>query len=134
MERTITVLTDVKDVAELLGGARVDQANVIPQGGASELRLELTRAMLECSPQKRGLFQRPKVPWTKSRLTLKQITGMEVRHVTDQPPEEMPVVSVEAAVGGYQVTVKTPEGLQMVMTALQLDGTFADVGAPIQSP
>ncbi len=46
----------------------------------------------------------------------------------------MPVVSAESVAGGYQVIVKTPEGMQMVLTAEQLDGMFADVGAPIESP
>ena len=134
MERAIKFLTDVKDLAELLSGARVEQATVTPRGGMTELSMELTRAMLERTPEKRGPFQRLRVPWTKSRLTLQQITGVEVRQVTDQPPEELPVVSAEAAKGGYQVTVKTPEGLQMVLTAAQLDGLFTDVGAPIESP
>lgn len=134
MERTIKFLTDVKDLAELLSGARIDQANLQSSGHYSELSLELTRAMLERQPEKRGLFRRPRVPWTKSRLILRQITGTTVTPPTDVAPNEMPVVSAEAAQGGYQVVVKTPEGMQMVMTAEQLDGTFADVGAPIESP
>lgn len=134
MERTIKVLTDVKDLAELLSGARIEQANLQARGGTSELTLELTRAMLEQPAQKRGAFQRPRVPWTKSRLILRQITGATVTPPTDVPSDGLPVVSAEAAKGGYQLTVKTPEGMQMVLTAEQLDGTFADVGEPILSP
>ena len=134
MERAITVLTDVNDLEQLLQGARIEQANLRTVGGRSELSLELTRAMMERSPEKRGLFRRSKVPWTKSRLTLRQITATTVIPPTDVPANEMPVVSAQAAVGGYQVIVKTPEGMQMVLTADQLDGTFADIGAPIESP
>ena len=134
MERAITVLTDVNDLEQLLQGARIEQANLRTVGGRSELSLELTRAMMERVPEKRGLFRRSKVPWTKSRLTLRQITATTVIPPTDVPATEMPVVSAQAAVGGYRVIVKTPEGMQMVLTADQLDGTFADIGAPIESP
>ena len=134
MERTITVLTDINDLTQLLQGARIEQANLQSRGGQSELSLELTRAMIERPPEQHGLFKRSKVPWTKSRLTLRQITAATVTPPTDLPANEMPVVSAEAAVGGYQVTVKTPEGMQMVLTADQLDGLFADVGTPIESP
>ena len=134
MERTITVLTDINDLAQLLQGARIEQANLQSRGGQSELSLELTRAMIECKPEKRGLFQRLRVPWTKSRLTLRHITAAAVTPPTDVPLNELPLVSAESAKGGYQVIVKTPEGMQMVLTADQLDGAFADIGAPIESP
>ena len=130
MERVISVLTDVEDLAELLRGARIDQANL----RCSELSLELTRAMSERPPEKRGLCRRPKVPWKKSRLTLRGFTTATVTPPTDVPAVDLPVLSAEAEPGGYRVIVKTPEGMQMVMTAAQLDGTFADVGAPIESP
>ena len=134
MERRIQVLTDLDDIAELIQGARIEQANLQSKGSHSELSLELTRAMIEREPEKRGLFRRSKVPWTKSRLTLRHITGATVTPPTDVPANEMPVVSAESVAGGYQVIVKTPEGMQMVLTAEQLDGMFADVGAPIESP
>ena len=134
MERKIQVLTDIDDLAELIQGARIEQANLHASGPYSELSLELTRAMVECPPEKRGLFQRLRVPWTKSRLTLRHITAATVTPPTDVPLNELPVVSAESAAGGYQVIVKTPEGMQMILTADQLDGLFADVGTPIESP
>ncbi len=85
MERRIQVLTDLDDIAELIQGARIEQANLQSKGSHSELSLELTRAMIEREPEKRGLFRRSKVPWTKSRLTLRHITG-----ATATPPAGFP--------------------------------------------
>lgn len=135
MERTVTVLTDVKDLGELLNGSRVDQAQLIPSGGRIQLVLDLTRAMVERQQVvKHGLFRRLKTPWTKCRLTLQGIKSMTVKRLTDLAPDQTPLLSCDAVSGGYQLTVQAPDGLQFVLGLEQLDGSFADIGNPIEAP
>lgn len=135
MERTITVLTDVKDLGELLNGSRVDQAQLIPSAGRLQLVLELTRAMVEQQHVvKRGPFRRLKTPWSQCRLTLNRITSVTVKRLTDLAPDQTPLLSCDAVSGGYQLTVQAPDGLQFVLGLDQLDGSFADIGSPIEAP
>ncbi len=134
MERTISVVTDVKDLSELLNGASVDAARLSPSGGRLRLELELTRACPELPPVRRGGFlSRPKVPWVKSRLILDGIADVSVRRL-DQTPQPVPLLSCEAVVGGYTLAVTLYDGLQLSLTLDQLSGTFADVGPPLVSP
>lgn len=135
MERSITVVTDVKDLSELLHGASVDQARLVPAAGRLQLVVECTRAMIERQQAvRRGLFKRLKTPWTKCRLTFNGITDVTVTRLSDAAPNQMPLLSCEAVKGGYQVTVQAPDGLQYVLNLEQLDGTFSDVGSPIERP
>ncbi len=135
MERTMTVLTDVKDLGELLNGSRVDQAQLIPSGGRLQLVLDFTRAMIEQQQViKRGPFRRLKTPWTKCRLTLKGIKSATVKRLTDLAPDQTPLLSCDAVSGGYQLIVQAPDGLQFVLSLEQLDGSFTDLGSPIDAP
>ena len=129
MKRQMTVLTDVKDLAELLDGAVVEQAKLVPAGGRLELVLEGTRAMVEQPPVARGgWFTRAKTPWTKYRLTLTRITSVTVTHVEQRPADHAPLLACETVPGGYELTVQAPDGLRLVVGLEQLDGTVADVG------
>jgi hypothetical protein len=135
MERSIAVVTDVKDLNDLLSGASLDQARCVPTREGAELVVEFTRAMVERQTVvRRGLFRRMKTPWTKCELRLSKITAITVRRLADLPPDQHPLLSCEAVHGGYQLTVQAPDGLQFVLGLLQLDGSFADVGTPIESP
>ena len=75
-----------------------------------------------------------KTPWTKCELTLKGITTVAVKRVTDAPPDQTPLLSCDAVKGGYRLIVQGPDGLQFVLGLEQLDGTFADIGSPIEAP
>ena len=135
MEQVITFVTDVKNLGELLDGASVDQARVVPSGGRLRLELELTRACPELATVvKRGLLARTKTPWVKSRLVLNQIKDVAVQRLVDAPPDQVPLLSCEAIPGGYQVVVTAPDGLRLQLILEQLDGQFTDVGQPIASP
>ena len=135
MQRTMTVVNDVKDLAEWLKGASVDQAQLVPSGGRLQLVIELTRAMVECQQTaRRGLLKRVKTPWTTCRVTLNSIHSVTIKRLTDAPPGQTPLLSCEAVPGGYQLTVQAPDGLQFVLGLERLAGTFADVGSPIESP
>jgi len=135
MERAVAVLTDVKDLAELLNGSSVDQARIGTSGGRLTLDMELTRAMPEQQRVVRyGLFKRIKTPWVKSRLTLNQITEVAIQRLADQPPNPVPLFSCEAVPGGYELIVTAPDGLRLQCKLEQLSGTFIDVGSPIDSP
>ncbi|MBI3312349.1 MAG: hypothetical protein HYZ88_02365 [Candidatus Omnitrophica bacterium] len=135
MERTIAFVTDVKDLSDLLNGANVDDANLVPIGGRMQLELHLTRAMAERQQVVRaGLLRRVKTPWTKCELTLKGITTVAVKRVEDAATQHMPLLACDAVKGGYQVTVQAPDGVQFVLGLERLDGAFADVGSPIDSP
>ncbi len=135
MERAIKVLTDVKDLSELLSGASVEHAQVRPGGSGLQLVARLLRAMPERQTVvKHGLFRRLKTPWTTCELKLSHITSVNVKHLTDVAPDQTPVMVCEAVPGGYQLTVQAPDGLQLMMHLDQLDGSFADVGSPIESP
>lgn len=135
MERAITVLTDVKDLAELLDGARVEQAKLVPAAGQLRLVVECTRAMPERQRVVRsGLFKRAKIPWTRCQLTFNRLTSVTVRRLEGMPPEDMPLLSCEAVPGGYRLTIQTPDALRFIASLEQLDGAFEDVGSPLDSP
>ena len=135
MKRTIAVVNDMKDLSELLNGARVEQASLVPSGGRLRLEMELTRACPELQTAvRRGLLTRTKTPWVKSRLTLNQIKDASVQRLTETPPGETPLLSCEAIPGGYTLVVTSPDGLRLSLALEQLIGQFADVGSPIESP
>jgi len=135
MERAITLVTDVKDLSELLNGASIEQAQLVPDRGRLQLVLELTRAMTERQQVVRhGLIRRVKTPWTKCRLMFNRIGTVTVKRLTDLAPDQTPLLSCDAVKGGYQLTVQAPDGLQFVLGLEQLDGAFADIGNPIESP
>lgn len=135
MHKQLSVLSDVKDLAELLDGAGVEQAKLVPAGGRLELVLEGTRAMVEQPPVARGgLFQRAKTPWTKYRLTLTRITGVTVTRAEPTSADHAPLLACDAVPGGYELTVQAPDGLRLVVGLEQLDGTVVDVGSVIQVP
>lgn len=134
MERTIAVLTDLKDLGELLDGASVDQATLVPSGGRLRLELALTRAMPEqATVVRRGLISRTKTPWTKSRLTLERIFDASVQRLADTPTAEVPLLACEAIPGGYSLTITAPDGLQLALRLEQLTGQFLDIGSPLES-
>jgi len=54
--------------------------------------------------------------------------------MSDQPPVEVPLLACEAVPGGYQVTLRASDTLQVAFSLEQLDGTFVDVGTPIEAP
>lgn len=135
MQRDIKVLTDVKDLSELLSGASVDRVRLSPGGAGMQMMAELTRAMPERQVVvKHGFFRRAKTPWTTCELKLSHITSVNVKHLTDVAPDQTPVMACEAVPGGYELTVQAPDGLQLILSLDQLDGSFADVGSPIESP
>lgn len=135
MDRMITVLSDVKDLGELLQGAAIDQASLTPTDGRVQLVIDGTRAMLEQPVAARGgLFKRPRTPWTKFRLTLDRITRATIARVEQAPADQSPLLACDAVAGGYQLTVRTPDGLQLVLAVDQLQGAFADAGSVIRVP
>lgn len=135
MQREIKVLTDVKDLSELLSGASVDRVRLSPGGVGMQMMAELTRAMPERQTViRQGLFRRLKTPWITCELKLSHITSVNVKHLTDLSPDQTPVMACEAVPGGYELTVQAPDGLQLMMHLDQLDGSFADIGSPIESP
>jgi hypothetical protein len=135
MQRTISVVSDVKDLSEVLNGASVDQARFVSSGGRLRLEMELTRAMVERQQViRQGWFKRFRTPWIKSRLVLEQIQDVAVQHLSDQPPEQLPLLACDAIAGGYQFVVTSPEGLRLQLTLEQLQGQFEDIGSPIESP
>ena len=134
MERAIAVLTDVKDLGELLQGASLEEVHVEPVGGRLQLALELTRAVIERQTVVRaGWFRRAKTPWTKSQLTLKGINALTIRRLTETSPNHVPLLACDAVQGGYQLTVRALDGLQFVLGLSQLEGSFRDVGNLIES-
>ena len=132
MERTLKVLTDVKDLGELLDGANIDQARLVPSGGRLRLELELTRACPELQTVVRRAFgTRTKMPWVKSHLVFDHVQNAAIQRLTDTPPGQTSVLSCEAIPGGYTLTVTSPDDLRLVLTLPQLVGQFADVGQPL---
>ena len=135
MEQAISVVSDVKNLGELLDGASVDQARLIPRGGRLRLEMELTRACPELQTAvRRSFLTRTKTPWVKSRLALDQIKEAAVQRLVDAPPDQVPLLSCEAIPGGYQLVVTAPDGLRLQLSLEQLDGQFTDVGQPMGSP
>lgn len=135
MERAITVLSDVTTLSELLNGARVDQARLIPLGGRLRLELDVTRACPELQTmERRGLVTRRRIPWVMSRLRLDQIKDAAVQRLDGLPPGQNPLLSCEAIPGGYRFVVTTADGLQLQMVLEALDGQFTDTGTPTHTP
>ena len=135
MRRPFDVLSDVKDVADLLEGARIDQARLVPAGGRLNLELELTRAVLEAQQVvRRGPFRRLKTTWIKGRLTLTQLNALALERFGDAGAQQKPLIWAEAIPGGYEVVITSPEGLRLRVTAEHLNGVYEDVGSPIESP
>ncbi|HAM40976.1 MAG TPA: hypothetical protein DDX89_01905 [Candidatus Omnitrophica bacterium] len=135
MERAMAVLTDVKDVGELLDGARVEQAELKPGAGGWQLVARLVRAMPERQTVvKRGVFRRLKIPWTACELTLSRVQAVTVKRLTDLAPDERPILACEAVPGGYQFSIQAPDGLQLTVSLDRLEGSFRDVGTAIENP
>ncbi len=135
MERAISVVSDVRDLSELLHGASIDQARLVSSGGWMRMEVELTRAMPERQRVVRqGLLKRMKTPWSKGRLTLDRIQDVAVQRLSDMPPDQTPLLACDAIAGGYQFVVTAPDGLQIQLTLEQLSGAYEDVGSPIEAP
>ena len=135
MEQAIAVLSDLKNVSELLEGASIEQARLVPSIGRLQLELEVTRACPELKTTvRRGLMRKTTIPWVKSRLTVGQITGVSIQRAAEAPAGQTPVLACEAVPGGYTLTVTSPDGLQLTLALDQLQGQFADLGRPIGSP
>ncbi len=135
MEHTIAVVSDVKNLSELLGGASVDAARLMPSSGGLRLEMDLTRACSELQPAvRRGFMTRTKTPWTKSRLVLEAIADATIAHAEDRPAEQTPLLSCEAVPGGYMLTVHSPDGLRLRLRLEQLTGRFADTALPNEAP
>ena len=135
MERSIAVVNDVKDLSELLDGASIDQARVMPAPGGLRLELDLTRACAELPPAKpRGFLARANRPWVRCRLTLNQVTDAAVQRLADAVPTQTPLLVCDAVPGGYQLTVTSPDGLRLSLDLEQLSGQFVDIGTPVEHP
>ena len=135
MERAIAVVNDVTDLSELLDGARVDRARLVPEGGRLRLELELTRACRELQTVvRRGLLKRSTTPWAKSRVVLDRVSEAMVQRLVEMPPEPIPLLTCEAVAGGYQLTVTTSDGLRVDVTLAALSGRFMDTAAPVEFP
>ena len=133
MQRAIRVLSDLKELAELLDGANVDQVRIVSAQGRLRLELELTRAMMERPTARSGLFKRSRAPWIKCKLALNAIEDVSVHRIADGA-QPAPLLSVESAPGGYTATVASPDGLRLGLTLEQLEGVFEDIGTPIEAP
>ena len=135
MDRTIRVISDVKDLSELLDGASVDHARLVPSGARLRLEVELTRACAELQTvARRGWFTKTKTPWVKSRLSFAHIKDASIQRVEETPVQQVPLLSCEAIAGGYTLVMTSPDGLRLTVVLEQLDGQFADFGQPITSP
>ena len=135
MEQTIAVVSDVKNLSELLEGASVDGARLVPSSGRLRLEMDLTRACPELQTVvRKGFMSRTKTPWTKSRLTLDAIKDVAIQRAADAPPDQTPLLSCDAVPGGYSLTVNSHDGLRLQLTLEQLSGRFADTGSPIEAP
>ena len=135
MQRTVSVVGDVKDLADLMEGASIDAARLLPAGDYLRLELELTRACAELAGTVRGGFlSRPKTPWTRSRLVLGWVKDVSVGRAPDVHGVHPSLLGCEAVTGGYRLTVTSHDGLQLALTLEQLSGEFADIGAPVPAP
>lgn len=135
MERTLSVLSDVKSLSEFLEGASLERAHLLPGMGHMSLELELTRACPELATVvRRGFIARTKTPWVKSRLTLRRITDVAVQRIADATTAPKPLLACESVPGGYRAVVTSPDGLELTVALEQLDGQFVDVGTPVESP
>jgi len=135
MQRTLSVVNDVKDLGELIEGASIDAARLVPAGDRLRLEMELTRACAELAGTVRGgLLHRPKTPWTRSRLLLEGIKDAAVGRAPETPGAHPSLLGCEAVTGGYKLTVTSHDGLQLSLTLDQLNGQFSDIGQPVAAP
>ena len=135
MNKTISVLSDIQDLGELLRGAAIDQAALSPSEGRVEVVIEGTRAMVEQpAVAGGGWFTRPKTPWTKFRMTLGRITQATLARAEQAAGDQAPLLACDAVAGGYHLTVRTPDGLQLVLAVDKLAGTFSDAGRVVRVP
>ena len=135
MEQIIAVVSDVKNISELLEGASVDAARLVPSGGRLRLEMDLTRACPELQTRvRRGFVTRTKTPWTKSRLVLEEVAEASMTHADDRPAEQIPLLSCDAVPGGYTLTVHSPDGLRLQLRLEQLTGRFVDTASPGEAP
>ena len=131
MQRNVSVLSDVKDLGELIEGARIDSAKLLPSGDCLRLELELTRACAELAGTVRGGFlSPPKTPWTRSRLVLGWVKDVSVGRAPEVPGVHPSLLGCESVAGGYRLTITSPDGLQLSLTLERLSGEFADIGQP----
>jgi hypothetical protein len=121
MQRTVSVLGDVKDLGDLLEGASIDSAKLLPAGQYLRLDMELTRACREL----------PKSPWARSRLTLGLIKDVAVGRAPEVPGAHPSLIGCEAVAGGYRLTVTSRDRLQLSLTLDRLSGEFSDIGQPV---
>ena len=133
MERAINVLSDIKDLSELLEGASADQIRLFPSGRGLKLDLELTRACLEALPAGQASGFRRKVPWVKSRLVLNQIRDAAFERLEDGSAH-VSLLACDSIGGGYTLSVASHDGLRLVMNLDALQGEFQDIGKPVASP
>lgn len=133
MERTVTVLSDIKDLNELLQGARVDRFRILPSGGRLRLDLELTRVCLESAVASPGGFFRRKVPWVKSRLVLDQIRDAAFERA-ESASADVSLLACDSISGGYALSVTSQEGMRIMMNCDGLSGLFEDIGKPKAAP
>lgn len=135
MQRTVSVLGDIKDLGELIEGASIDAARLVPAGDSLRLEMELTRACAEQAGAARGGFlSRQKTPWTKSRLLLEGIKDAAVGRAPEGPGAHPSLLGCEAVTGGYQLTVTSHDGLRLSLTLDRLSGQFSDIGQPVAAP
>ncbi len=129
MERTLSVLGDIKDLSELLSGASIDQIRLSPAGGRLKLDLELTRACVEAVPAGGGGSRR-KAPWVKSRLVLNQIRDAAFERL-ESGSSQVSMLACDSIGGGYTFSVTSHDGLRLVLNLEALKGEFQDIGKPI---
>ena len=137
MERQIRVLTDIKDLDELLNGARVDRTHVISNPGRPpRLIVELTRAMIERQTVvQQGLFKRIKTPFSSCRLVFSSIRRVTTESVEGAPAlTDGAVLSCEPVKDGYHLTIRAEGGTQIMLELDALNGAFEDVGQPVETP
>ena len=137
MERQIRVLTDIKDLDELLTGARVDRTHVVSSPGKPpQLIVELTRAMIERqSTVQQGLFKRTTTPFSSCRLVFSSIRRVTTESVEGAPPlTDGSVLSCEPVKGGYHLTIRGEGSAQIMLELDTLNGVFQDVGQPVETP
>ena len=137
MERQIRVLTDIKDLDELLNGARVDRTHVIANPGKpTQLIVELTRAMIERQTTvQQGFFKRIKTPFSSCRLVFSSIRRVTTESVEGAPPlTDGAVLSCEPVKGGYHLTIRGEGGTQIMLELDALTGVFQDIGVPVETP
>jgi len=136
MERVLAVVSDIKNLSELLAGARIEEAVLACVGGRMQLTLEVTRAVVEQQRVVRqGFRHRLDTPWAKSRVVINGI-----RTVTQRPAPvegsaaDLSLLSCDAVAGGYHLTIQDPAGWQFVLEVEQLTGSCTDVGEVIHAP